>query len=135
MSKPLADQPPCANGYVLLISVIILGAIATSIAVTLLFLGSGDSKNAISHQQSEFAQATVNACAEEALEQIRSSTSFTGTNNISINNGSCTYAVTNTGGETRLVTASSTVDGINRHVSIIITAINPKLVVSWQEIP
>ena len=133
--KTLPGQQPCANGYILLISVVILGAIATAIAVALLFLGSGDSKNAISHQQSEQAKSAVNACMEEALEQIRESTVFTGTNSIVINNGVCTYTVTNTGGQNRTITASSTVSGVTRRATVSVTAINPKIIASWQETP
>ena len=133
--KISSDQPHCAKGYVLLISVIIVGAIAVSIAVSLLFLGVGDSKNAISHQWSEQSKAGVNACAEESLQQIRSNINFTGTGNLNINNGTCTYTVANTGGSTRSIVVSSTVSSINRRVTITISALNPKIVATWQETP
>lgn len=133
--KISSGRPPCANGYILLISVVILGAIATAIATALLFLGAGDSKNAISHQLSEQAKAGVNACAEEALEQIRENTNFSGTNSISINSGICAYSVTNTGGQNRTITASSTVGTVTRRATISVTAINPKIIATWQETP
>jgi len=77
----------------------------------------------------------ADTCAEEALEQIRESDSFTGTNNVTIDSQSCSYTVTNTGGTTRSITANSTVNNITRRVSITITAISPSIVVSsWQEV-
>ena len=133
--KTSSGQLHYAKGYVLLISVIIVGAIAASIAVALLYLGAGDSKNAISHQQSERAKAAANACAEEALEQIRANGNFSGTGNISLNGGSCVYNVINTGGTTRSITASSTVSGVSRRAAISVTAISPVLTVTWQETP
>lgn len=133
--KILPGPPPCANGYILLISVIIVGAIATSVAVALLFLSAADSKNAISHQQSEQAKATANACAEEALEQIRTDKNFTGTNSIALNNGLCTYTIANTGGQTRSIISSSTVSNVTRRLSVSVTAINPIIIMAWQETP
>lgn len=133
--KTLAGLLPCANGYILLISVVILGAIATSIAVALLFLGVGDSKNAISFQQSERAKAAVNGCAEEILEQIRENSSFAGSGNLAISGNSCDYTIINTGGETRSITVSSTASSVTRRASITITALNPQIVATWQETP
>jgi hypothetical protein len=133
--KTLLDQQHYANGYILLISVVIVGAIATSIAVALLFLGSADSKNAISHLNSDKAKASANACAEEALEQLRSNTGFVGANVVALNGGNCSYTVVNTGVNSRSVTVSSTVDGIVRRVGISVTALNPKITAVWQEVP
>lgn len=133
--KTSSGQPPCANGYILLISVVIVGAIATSIAVALLYLGAADSKNAISHQFSDKAKATVNMCAEEGLEQLRNNINFVGANNLDLNGGICTYTVVNTGGNTRLVTASSTVGSVIRRVNISVSSLNPTITANWQETP
>lgn len=133
--KISSGQRHYANGYILLISVIIVGAIATAIAVGLLYLGAGSSKNAISHQQSEKAKAAANACAEEALEQIRLNQNYSGSGNISINGGMCEYSVINTGGQNRAIDVSSTMDAVSRRVFITVTAIMPKIIATWQETP
>jgi len=114
---------------------VILGAIATAIAAALLFLGSGDSKNAISHQSAEQAKAAANACAEEALEQIRANINFSGIGSLAVNGGNCTYNVANTGGQTRTIAASSTVGTVTRRATVNVTAINPKIIAAWQEVP
>ncbi len=113
-----------------------VGAVGTAIALSLILLGNGSSRTSFALQQSAQAKGLANACAEEALEQIRGSTSFTGSGNLTLGQGTCSYTVTNTGGTNRTVTASGTVGTIIRKVSISITAIDPLIVVSsWQEGP
>ena len=124
------------KGYVTLVSVLVVGAVGTAIALSLILLGNGSSRTSFALQQSAQAKGLANACAEEALEQIRGSTSFTGSGNLTLGQGTCSYTVTNTGGTNRTVTASGTVGTIIRKVSISITAIDPLIVVSsWQEGP
>jgi len=123
------------NGYVALLSVIVVGAIAVTVAVTLLLAGIGWSQTSFDLERSNQAKALVNACAEEALQQIRNSTPFTGYGSLSLGQGTCGYVVTSGGGQNRTVNASSTVGVINRKVQITITAITPLIIVSaWQEV-
>ena len=123
------------KGYITLISVLVVGAVGTTIALSLLLLGNGASRTSFALQQSAQAKGLANACAEEALEQIRESTLFAGSGNLTLGQGTCTYTVTNIGGVSRTVTASSTVGTIVRKVSISITAINPLILFSlWQEV-
>lgn len=131
--KTLEVRPPCAKGYILLISVIIVGAIATSVAVALLFLGAGGSKSAISYQFSNQAKAGVNACVEAALEQIRENASYTGIGSLSFGGGSCTYTVA--GSLPKTITASSTFSGVVRRVTVTVSAVNPIISSTWQELP
>lgn len=123
------------KGYIALITVLVTGAVGVAIAVSLLLLGLGSSRTSFALEQSNQAKALANACAEEALQQIRDSTSFTGTGNLSLGQGTCSYTVTNDGGENRTVTASGTVGTVVRKVKIIINAINPAIILaSWQEV-
>ena len=122
------------NGYITLISVLIALALGSAIAFSVVLLGVGSSRNSISMDQSYKAKALADTCAEEGLQQIRSATAFTGTGNLSLGQGTCTYTVTNTGGTNRTVVASGTVGQVVRRVQVSITAISPKIVISsWQE--
>ncbi len=124
------------KGYITLVSVLIVGAVGTAIALSLLLLGNGASRTSFALQQSAQSKGLVNACAEEALEQIRDATAYASSGNLTLGQGTCAYTVTNTGGTTRTVTASSTVGTIIRKVSITVTAINPLILIgSWQEGP
>lgn len=122
-------------GFIALVSVLVVGAIAVMVAVTFLTLGIGSSQSSFSLEQSNQAKALANACAEEALQQIRSSTPYTGTANMALGQGTCTYTVTSLGGQDRSISASGSVGQVIRKVQININKINPKIIISsWQEI-
>ena len=114
---------------------LVVGAVGVAIALSLILLGNGSSRTSFALQQSAQAKGLANACAEEALEQIRESTAFTGSGNLTLGQGTCTYTVTSGGGQNRTIATSGTVGTILRKVSITISAINPLIVVtSWQEV-
>ena len=124
-----------SRGYITLISVLVVGAVGLAIATSILLLGLGSSRTSFAVEQSAQARWLATACAEEALEQIRISASFVGTNNLSLGQGTCTYIVTSQGGENRTITASGTVGTVVRKVEVLISRINPTITVStWQEV-
>lgn len=123
------------EGFVILISVLVVGAVGIAIALSLLLLGVGNSRTSFAVEQSNQAKALANTCAEEALQQIRDSTPYTGSGNLMLGQGTCAYAVTSQGGQNRTITASGTVGTIVRKVKVIINNINPQInVASWQEV-
>jgi len=123
------------KGFVLLITVLVIGAVATAIAVGLLNLGSGVTVSSIYLEQSFQAKALADACAEEGLQQIRDNTAFAGTGTLVLGQGNCSYTVTSGGGSNRTVETVGTVDSVVRKVRVLVTAINPYIVVSsWQDI-
>ena len=123
------------KGYIALITVLVTGAVGVAITVSLLLLGLGSSRTSFSLEQSNQAKALANACAEEALQQIRDSTPFTGTGNLTLGQGSCSYTVTSGGSQNRTITSTGTVGTIIRKVKITIDKITPSIyVTSWQEV-
>ncbi len=123
------------DGYIALITVLVTGAVGVAIAVSLLLLGLGFGRTSFALEQSNQAKALANACAEEALQQIRSLTPFTGTGSLTLGQGTCVYTVTSQGGQNRTITASGTVGTIVRKVKVIIDKITPTVnVTSWQEL-
>ena len=128
-------HPQAHFGFVALISVLIIGAVGVAIALSLLLLGIGSSRTSFAVEQSNQAKALANACAEEGLQQIKDSTPFTGSDNLTLGQGACVYTVTSQGGQNRTILASGTVGTIIRKLKIIINSINPLIqVVSWQEV-
>src|SRR3990172_255551 len=114
------------RGYVALVSVLLVGAIGVVIATTLLLLGLGHSRTSFSAQQSTQARGLANACAEDALQRVRSSNgSFTRTQSLTLPTGTGTLTVTTQGGQTRTVEATGTAGSVVRRVKITITSINP----------
>ena len=122
------------RGYVALIAVLVIGAVSTAIAVTLLVAGADSQRSALISMQASQARLLASTCAEEALQQIHDSTSFTGTNNMSLGQGSCTYTVTNAGGANRTVNATGTVGDVDRRVTLSISVGSVITVSSWKEV-
>lgn len=131
----LQKNPRTEGGYVALLSVLVVGAVGIAVSVSLLLLGLGSSRTSFAVEQSLQAQGLANACAEEGLQQIRSSTSYTGTGSLTFGQGTCAYTVTTQGGESRTIVATGTVSTIVRKVQVVISDISPSIVVaSWQEV-
>ena len=123
------------SGYIVLISVLVLASAGAAISIAVILLGLGSSRSSFAIEQSKAAAGLANACAEEALQQIREQTGFTGAGNLTLGNGTCAYNVSDLGGSSRRITASGTAGTIVRKASIDIDAINPQInVVSWQEV-
>ncbi len=122
------------KGYIVLITVLVIGAIGVAIAASVIWLGLGVSKSSFALEQSNQTKALANTCSEEALQQIRDSTSFTGSGNLTLGQGTCSYTVTSGGTQNRTITSTGTVGTIVRKVKISIDKINPSInVTSWQE--
>lgn len=123
------------SGYVALLSVLIVGAAATAIALLLLVTGVDSQKYTLVEQQSAQARNLSTACAEEALQIVHDTTSFAGTNNLSMGQGSCTYVVTNTGTSTRIIDSTGTVSGVVRKLKVYVTITSSSIsITSWQEV-
>ena len=123
------------GGYITLLSVLVIGAVGISIAVSLLLFGLSSSRTSFALEQSNQARGIANACAEEAMQQIRNSTPFTGIGNLSLSKGTCLYTVNSQGEQNRTITSFGTVGTIIRKVKVTIGAINPQIkVISWQEV-
>lgn len=123
------------SGYVALVSVLVLGAVGVYITISMLLLGLGSSRSSFSSEESSKANAFAHACAEEGLQQIRDNNAYTGTGSLSFALGACEYAVTNTGGENRLVDAWGSSGNTIRRVRGVVNAINPQITMtSWREI-
>ncbi|HEY4477975.1 MAG TPA: hypothetical protein VJB09_01730 [Candidatus Paceibacterota bacterium] len=123
------------KGFVTLIGVIVFGSVCISLVVVILVLGIGSSKTSISMYQSRQALAAAHACAEEALETIRENNGFVGNGNLTLSPASCSFVVTNKGGESRNVASSGSAGTIIRKVEVEIDAISPMInVTSWQEV-
>lgn len=123
------------KGYIGLLSVLFVGAIGTVIAMTVLLLGIASSRTSFALVQSNQAKALANACAEEALQQIRNFLPFSGIGTLTMGQGGCNYSVAKGSGQNRTVTANGFVGSIVRKITISITTINPQIVISsWQEV-
>jgi len=124
------------NGYIALTSILIISAIVLLIALSAGLLSISELNMALEKNQSAEAYYLASACAEQGLQEIRNSDSFTGIGNLSLENGTCTYDVNQIGGESRTINALGFINNIIRKIEINIDAINPNInITSWQEVP
>lgn len=118
-----------------LLSVLVVGAIGLAVTVSLLLLGLGSARTSFAYEQSGQARALAEACAEDALQQIRDDSAFTGTDTFLLGQGTCIYSVTNTGGQNRTIMSTSTVGTMVRKVKVMLNGVDPEMsVTSWQDV-
>lgn len=123
------------HGYVTLISILVIGAVGLAISTSLLLLGIGNSRTSFAVEQGNQAKALANTCGEEALQRIRDLNSYAGSDSLVLGEGSCSYTVTNQGGQNRTITAEGEVGTMLRRVEILVDAVTPVVeVLSWQEV-
>jgi len=135
------------KGFLTLMGALIVAAVGLSISISLLMLGLATSRTSFVIEQSYQASSLADACAEEALQQIFDSmagedpeadppvvkTPYTGTGNLNMGQGTCTFTVSDNGTK---ITASGTVgtDTITRKSQIILGSVSPITILSWQEV-
>ena len=123
------------KGYVALISVLIVSAIGVVVVTGVILLGLSWSRTSFTTQQSFQAKTLADACAEEALQQIKDSIPFAGNGTLTLGQGSCAYTVTNNGAQNRSVVSVGTVGTVVRRVSLTLDKISPSInITSWQEV-
>ena len=101
-------------GYVTLLSVLVLGAVSSAVTITLLVLGIQSSQTSASGMYSLQAHALAEACTEEALQEIRDSTVYSGSGSLENAAGSCQYDVSSEGVQSRRIEASGTVQSVTK---------------------
>ena len=123
------------RGFAALLAVLILGSVSLAVATSLVFLGIDSTRDSLTLQNSALAKSFANACAEEALQQIRDSTPFSGSGNLTFNNGNCDYIVQNLGGQDRSIQATGSAGTAVRKIAIELDSINPQITLtSWHEV-
>lgn len=129
-----AKEASRGRGFVALLSVIVLAAIAGGVSVSLLLLGIGATKNAQALEASMAARALAHTCAELGVQQLVALGSFTGTGAQVLGSGSCTYNVTLPSASVKAIAATGTVGTIVRKTELLFTY--PALTLtSWHEVP
>lgn len=124
------------NGYIALVSVLVVGSIALASAVSLLMLGIDASRTALTNTQAAQARSLTNTCAEVALDKLRQDTAYQGDETVALAGGFCTIAPFSFPDPTRpLIHLTATVNGSVRKLSIQVAALTPQIQIeSWEEV-
>lgn len=98
------------EGFIALITVLIVSAITIIVAATTIFLGLSESLLGFSADRSHEAFQLAESCAEEAYFRLKKDFSFS-SETLIFDSGSCSISITGSGGQnsTRVIVASSTI--------------------------
>ncbi len=129
---------PCRTraGYILLISILVTGMIATAVVASLLMLGLSANNASLSVQQSSQSMALSQACADYALLKLfQNPTGYNGNEIVQFPQGSCTVLRLGGVDPYRFVCVESAVGDVTRRLQIIVSKIVPQIkIYSWQEV-
>lgn len=105
----------------MLMSVLIMGAVAVSIATSVLLSGVGFSKSSLVQQQGYQAQALADSCGEIAVENIQEDANYAGDETIVIGLGECEiFPITESGG-VKTINVEGSVGSLTRRAQIEVT--------------
>ena len=123
------------RGYIALLSVIVIGAIGTAVMLSVLLFGLSTSRTDFAVQQSGSAKVIASSCGEEALQRILETGITSGSGNLTIASGTCSYTITSISGSNITVKAVGTLGTIISKVKIVIATTTPSIILSsWQEV-
>lgn len=128
--RPLGQQ-----GYILLISVLVIGAVSLAIALALLASGVDSQRATDIYQRSQQARALADGCAEEALQRLHDNTAYTGSDSLTLGTGMCSFSVVPDVPGSAIISASGVVKGVTRkeRINVQITAAG-LTIAGWQTV-
>lgn len=122
------------QGYVALISVILIGALGTAIMLSVILSGVSAGKTDFSLQQSGGARVLASSCAEEALQQISETGTTSTSGNLTIGSGTCMYLVEVQSNQIT-VNATGFLGTVTNKIKVVLSTTTPNLILSsWQEV-
>jgi len=124
------------NGYIALVSLLIISSITLFIAVNANLFGISESRMALDRANSSKAFYLANLCAEEALIKLKDDSNYSGNETINTSRGNCEILLIEGSGETnRTVKTTGNFDNKTRKIKIEISRINPLMEISsWEEV-
>lgn len=129
------------EGYIALLSVIILGVIGGLIAITLYVTGIQNSQSSLLNIQTKEARYLSDSCSEIAIQQIINITENNSTSSVyNIGRGTCSFTITDTTEGYKQIDSTGIIDEVIRKNTVIInpnetTLKNTVNIISWQEKP
>jgi len=124
------------NGYVFLVTVLVVGVIATVTATSLMLLGWAAEQNGQLVAQSTQAFEYAQACVERTLRDLRYDPAYAGSGTINFTYGTCSVSrIAGHGNDDRAI-CSTGISGQNtRRLEVQILQLYPSVVVqSWREV-
>lgn len=124
------------QGYIALVSVIVLGAIGLAVASSLLLLGLGTSQASLLTIQNTEAKAMSDYCVEIALLNLHSNLNYYGGETYTYLDTTCTViGALGKGNRGRIIEVTGTSGTSVSKVKVQLSRVRPQIVLtSWQEV-
>ena len=123
------------SGFIVMVSVLIVGSVALSIALTIVFVNINAGKNILLIQDSDQARMMANTCSEIALQELVMDNNISGGDTLTFAEGNCVYNISHGSGETRIIESIGQVKNNVRREKININSLTPEInIISWQEV-
>jgi hypothetical protein len=130
----LENSRPCLarDGYIALISFLVVSAVALAIGIGLGILGVSEAQMGLAEKRGYSSLALTEGCAADALLSAYRDGDYSG-GSLSSPEGSCTIAVVKTGDDWTM-TIAGTVAGHTKKVVVKINRGNEIVVTGWKEL-
>lgn len=122
------------RGYIALSMVLIISAVVIGIATTVSLLAIGEAQSGLTQFKGEDAWSFVDGCAEDFLQKIHDSTSYSGTVTFTRPEGTCTVTITSGDPSWNFTVTAGGTPVYKRSVRIQATRSSTITITSWQEI-
>jgi hypothetical protein len=123
-------------GYILLITVLMIGMIAVATTVALRFLGWMNEITSFTASESNQALANAQTCVERAILNLRTDMAYVGRETATLSSGTCSLKeIQGSGNENRIICAEGTAGSAVRRLEIVLQRAFPSArVESWREV-
>lgn len=125
------------SGYIFLITILVVGVIASATATSLLLLGWAAEQNGQLMMQSAQSYEYAQTCVERALREVRADNEYGGGETIVFDLGECDILpLGGSGSADRTICAEGRSGESTRRIEVDVSALYPSAVISsWQEVP
>ncbi len=120
------------NGYVAIVTMITISAVALVIALMVSVLAIGEAQSSLSYFKGEDTLTFVDGCMEDALLKIKASPTYAG-GTITRPEGTCTITISKAG-STWTTTATTTNTNYKRTIQTVVTRSGTLTLTSWKEL-
>jgi hypothetical protein len=124
------------NGYVALMSLIIIGAVVLIAAIALTFMAVSQSNSIVSHNKTVKNYYAANACANYAILQLQKNLDYSGNEALDLEGIKCQVeAISGQGEKNRVIIASSQEGKQLKKIQVELDQVKPVTIIkSWGEI-
>ncbi len=124
-------------GYAFLITILLIGALASGLVAAALLLSSSWSRDVITLRDGSKALALARSCAERGILALRQDLSYAGNEDLAVGNDECHIgSIGGAGAWNRSICATGQAGDSVRRLEISLSAVLPNVLIqSWREVP